>query len=233
MTHLGEGRNPQPACLYKQRVKKGADCQHKPRKVLSLEVQDRTGMGRGWVLTPCINQTSCCLLLSSSFKTQQCIFEEYKPEKHQTQEYYVGLNASRTWGPHLLPECQNPGYRSQAYTHRRRSENAFLKELWSALETICWHLDPTVTSFPSGYSVARPTSTQTSLTHNDPTALFFITSQRGTVMEASKNKSQGNRRNKSNVVWRKHVKNKKSNQYLHKNKNTLKLRGKRYHFKKL
>lgn len=158
-----------------------------------------------------INHTSCCPLLSSSFKTQQCIFEEYKPERHQTQEYYVGLNANRTWGPHLLPECQNPGYRSQAYTHRRRPENAFLKELWSALETICWHVDPTVTSFPSGYSVARPTSRQTSLTHNDPTALFFITSQPGTVWkEASKNKSQGNRRNRSNVMWRKHVKNKKA-----------------------
>lgn len=108
---FGRGKDPQPACLYKQRVEKGADCPTQAQKGPKLGDTRQNGNGKRMGFTPCINQTSCCLLLSSSFKTQKCIFEEYKPERHQTQEYYVGLNASRTWGPHLLPESrlQKPG----------------------------------------------------------------------------------------------------------------------------
>lgn len=193
---FGRGKDPQPACLYKQRVEKGADCPTQAQKGPKLGGTRQNGHGKRMGFTPCISQTSCCLLLSSSFKTQQCIFEEYKPERHQTQEYYVGLNASRTWGPHLLPESrlQKPGLYTQEEIRKCLSKGTVISPRDNML-TSRPHSDKLSVWLFSG----KATSTQTSLTHNDPTALFFITSQRGTVKEASKNKSQGNR-HKSNVV---------------------------------
>lgn len=47
-------------------------------------------------------------------------FEEYKPERHQTREYYVGLNANMTSGILICCQKARAGFRNQAYLQETR-----------------------------------------------------------------------------------------------------------------
>lgn len=74
-------------------------------------------------LTP---QTSCCLLLPSSFKKQWCIV--WRTYTRQTSDSGILCRVEckhEQWGPHLLPKCQKPGLYTQ-----REPEDSFLKKFW-------------------------------------------------------------------------------------------------------
>ena len=57
--------------------------------------------------------------------------------------------------PHLLPERQKPGYRIQAYNHKKRPQDFFLEELITPRDKPSAN-SPVTTQL--SYSVARPTS---------------------------------------------------------------------------
>lgn len=98
----------------------------------------------------------------------------------------------QTWSVGSSSATRMPGSRSQkpGLSHRR-PEDSFLQELWSAPETICWYLDPTVTRQLSTRFMQWQLLPEHKLhSHQQPYNPIFLLLHKPGTREGSKNMSQ-------------------------------------------